>query len=273
MSDSRHCNDSGYPFISGSRSCPVQEVHNWVIGTVDGVIFAVSFGIVVRPQHGDVMKFKGTSRLYICIILTGLALICISSAFCQESKSNIERYIRTLQYKVPVWRDGQWKKQLRFLSIPYDSRGRVPFLQGFEGHCDAIGIGDWKHPLTLEKDVHIFVIHWPANMTDGDLALTVLPNFIYLRTSHNNPNPDFFLWYRYISEPQYAALARFFEESVKNGTLSLDVKSEPDSANWTPAYVENLSISNGKNEGWRLYSAISNHFISANVNYLFDQAN
>lgn len=219
------------------------------------------------------MKLKETSGLYICMILMGLALVCIFSLIRQKSRSNFERYIQTYQYKTPVWRDGKWKKQLRCLSIPYDSRGRVPFLKGFEGRCDVIEIGDRKHPVTLEKGAHIFVVRWWADMTDGDLVLTVLPNFIFLRTSHNNPNPDEFLWYRYINEPQYAALARFFEESIKNRTLSLDEKPEPDSAYWTPAFVENFSIDYGEYDRWHLYSAIRNHYISTNVNYLFDQAN
>jgi hypothetical protein len=207
------------------------------------------------------------------MILTGLALVCISSVIGQESTSNFERYIQTFQYKIPTWHDGKWKTQLRCLTIPYDSRGRVPFLDDFEGRCDAIEIGDRKHPVTLEKDVHIYVIQWEADMTDGDLVLTLLPNFIYLRTSHVNPNPDEFLWYRYISAPQYAALARFFEESIKNGNLSLPKKSEPDTASWTPAYVENFSIDYRENDVWGPSSAIWQHFISANLNYLFDQAN
>jgi hypothetical protein len=219
-----------------------------------------------------VIKLKVASGLYIFIILTGLASVSVLPVVGQESITNFERYIQTFQYKIPAWRDGQWKKQLRCLSIPYDSRGIVPFLKGFEGHCDAIEIGDRKHQVTLEKDVHIFVIHWPAVATDGDLDLTVLPNFVYLRTSHNNPNPDLFLWYRYISETQYAAFARFFEESIKDGNLSLIEDSKPDSANWTPAYVENFSVVYGEN-GTQLGGTMWKHYISANVNYLFDQAN
>jgi len=207
------------------------------------------------------------------MILTGLALVCIYSVIRQKSISNFERYIQIFQYRIPAWRDGKWKKQLRFLSIPYDSRGRVPILKAFDGRCDAIEIGDRKHPVTLDKDVHIFVIRWPADITDGSLVLTVLPNFIYLRTSHNNPNPDRFLWYRYISEPQYGAFARFFEESIKDGNLSVTEKSEPDSASWTPAYVENYSIDYRENDVWGPSSAIWRHYVSANVNYLFGQAN
>jgi hypothetical protein len=218
------------------------------------------------------MKLKVTSVLYICMILTGLASVSVSPVVGQESITNFERYIQTFQYKVPVWRDGQWKTQLRCLTIPYDSRGRVPFLRGFEGHCDAVEIGDRKHQVTLGKDVHILVIDWRADSTDGSLELTVLPNFIYLRTSHVNPNPDRFLWYRYISEPQYAAFAKFFEESIKDGKLSLIEESEPDSANWTPTYAENFSVVYGEN-GTQLGGTIWKHYISANVNYLFDQAN
>jgi len=231
------------------------------------------FATVRMPEPGEVMKLKWTSGVFICTILTGLAFVFISSPIPQKSIPNFERYIQTYHYKIPTSRDGKWKKQLRCLTIPYDSKGRVPSLEGFEGHCEVIEIGDFKHPVTLERDVHIFVIRWPAVMTNGDLELTVLPNFTYLRTSHVNPNPDRFLWYTYISEPQYAALARFFEESIKDGNLSVTEKSEPDTASWTPAYAENFSIDYGENDTWRLGIALWRHFISANVSYLFDQAN
>ncbi len=220
------------------------------------------------------MKTKGTFGFSVCMIFAALALACPSSQSRAQDVSDFERYVQTYKCRVPVWRDEKWKRELRCLRIPYDSKGRVPLLKGFEDHCDVIEIGDWKHPVTLEKGVHIFTIDWPADSTDGTLTLTILPNFIFLRTSHNNPNPDEFLWYRYLAGAQYAAFERFFKEALQSGALRHFDKSSVDSVDWTPAYVENYSSAYQVNGSpWLIDEAIWCHFISANMNFLFDRVN
>ncbi len=194
--------------------------------------------------------------------------------------SDFERYIHTYACKTPVWLDGSTHKEIRCLSIPYNSKGRVTYLTGFEGNCEVIEIGERKHPVPLDKDIQVFTIEWPAESTDGSLRLTVLPNFAYLRTDHRNPNFDDFLWYRYLTKAQYGALERFFAESVKDGTLrnidkSSDLVDQPEAslAKWAPAYFENCELWDSGKDTPQLYEAIYWHFVSASVNFLFDQAN
>jgi len=72
-----------------------------------GLTLPFIFATVRMPQPAEVMKLKGTSGLCTCIILTGLAFVCISSPIPEKSISNFERYIQTYQYKIPTWRDGK----------------------------------------------------------------------------------------------------------------------------------------------------------------------
>ena len=46
---------------------------------------------------------------------------------------------------------------------------------------------------------------------DGDFMLVVHPTQLFLRSGHNNPNPNYVYWVEQLSEDQYTKLVRFLE--------------------------------------------------------------
>ena len=52
---------------------------------------------------------------------------------------------------------------------------------------------------------------------DGDFMLVVHPKQLFLRSGHNNPNPNFVYWVEQLSESQYTQLVKFL--NAYNGQL------------------------------------------------------
>jgi len=46
---------------------------------------------------------------------------------------------------------------------------------------------------------------------DGDFMLVVHPTQLFLRSGHNNPNPDYVYWVEQLSEGQYTKLVKFLD--------------------------------------------------------------
>jgi hypothetical protein len=46
---------------------------------------------------------------------------------------------------------------------------------------------------------------------DGDFMLVVHPKQLFLRSGHNNPNPNYVYWVEQLSEGQYTQLVRFLD--------------------------------------------------------------
>lgn len=204
----------------------------------------------------------------------------------QKTQKGYESYIQT--FKVKDEKGKETNKKLRCLFLPYDSKGRVPVIEDFASHCDVFQVGGRAQKETLNKDVHFYNIMWPANFTDGSLCLSIMPNFIYLRTNHNNPNYDDFLWYGYLNDTQYRAAVKFFKNGVKDGSLAVLDKKDAFTAWWEPYFKENDSINYSTEEGpepdkWpfpdhymkalydrdNLYQTLSGHYVAANMDYLF----
>ena len=73
-------------------------------------------------------------------------------------------------------------------------------------------------PRTASMDPKRYMITWndgPA--IDGEFMLVVHPKQLFLRSGHNNPNPNYVYWVEQLSEGQYTKLVRFLD--AYNGRL------------------------------------------------------
>jgi len=67
-------------------------------------------------------------------------------------------------------------------------------------------------PPTASMEPKRYMIAWndtPA--IDGDFVLVVHPRQVFLRSTHNNPNPNYLYWVEPLSEGQYAQLVKFLD--------------------------------------------------------------
>jgi hypothetical protein len=67
-------------------------------------------------------------------------------------------------------------------------------------------------PPTISMEPKRYMIAWndtPA--IDGDFVLVVHPQQLFLRSSHNNPNPNYVYWVEQLSEGQYTQLVKFLD--------------------------------------------------------------
>ena len=62
---------------------------------------------------------------------------------------------------------------------------------------------------TIEsKEKYGYEIRWPSTYIDGSLVLTVTKRQIYLRSGHDNPNPNYLYWFSNITDEQYKIIER-----------------------------------------------------------------
>jgi hypothetical protein len=67
-------------------------------------------------------------------------------------------------------------------------------------------------PHTASMDPKRYMIAWNDTPgTDGDFILVVHPTQLFLRSAHNNPNPNFVYWVEQITEGQYTRIAKFLD--------------------------------------------------------------
>jgi hypothetical protein len=82
----------------------------------------------------------------------------------------------------------------------YDSLYRVSLIPEniLDLSYDFIVIGS-AIDTTKASKVKEYEIDWPSLYIDGRFYIAVTPRQIYLRTGHENPNPDFLLWVKNIN--------------------------------------------------------------------------
>lgn len=67
-------------------------------------------------------------------------------------------------------------------------------------------------PHTASMEPKRYMIAWNDTPgIDGDFMLVVHPTQLFLRSGHNNPNPNYVYWVEQLSEDQYTKLVRFLE--------------------------------------------------------------
>lgn len=89
---------------------------------------------------------------------------------------------------------------------------------------DNVLTGEFDLLITgFEKDsnkrinTNIIEISWSSMYVDGRYILVITPRQIYLRSSHDNPNPNFLYWVTTTSEKQFELIKQFLEIQVDNG--------------------------------------------------------
>ena len=67
-------------------------------------------------------------------------------------------------------------------------------------------------PHTASMEPRRFMITWNDTPgIDGDFMLVVHPKQLFLRSGHNNPNPNYVYWVEPLSEDQYSQLVKFID--------------------------------------------------------------
>jgi hypothetical protein len=60
-------------------------------------------------------------------------------------------------------------------------------------------------------------ITWPGPSIDGRYVLTITPRQIYLKSSHDNPNPNYLYWLTTIHKDQYSRIKEYL--AIQNNAL------------------------------------------------------
>ena len=79
---------------------------------------------------------------------------------------------------------------------------------------------------TSSSEKYGYEIWWPSTYNDGSLVFTITKRQIYLRSGHNNPNPNYLYWFVNITNEQYKII-----ESKINADQTL-FKQEPSENTW-----------------------------------------
>ena len=67
-------------------------------------------------------------------------------------------------------------------------------------------------PPTASMEPQRYMIAWTdMSAIDGDFVLVVHPKQLFLRSSHNNPNPNYVYWVEQLSEGHYRRLVKFLD--------------------------------------------------------------
>ena len=67
-------------------------------------------------------------------------------------------------------------------------------------------------PHTASMEPKRYMITWNDTPgIDGDFMLVVHPKQLFLRSGHNNPNPNYVYWVQQLSDGQYPELVRFLD--------------------------------------------------------------
>jgi hypothetical protein len=66
-------------------------------------------------------------------------------------------------------------------------------------------------PRTAWVEPKRYMVTWNEPAIDGDFMLVVHPTQLFLRTGHNNPNPNYVYWVEHLAEDQYATLVTFLD--------------------------------------------------------------
>jgi hypothetical protein len=70
-------------------------------------------------------------------------------------------------------------------------------------------------PHTASMEPKRYMITWNDTPgIDGDFMLVVHPKQLFLRSGHNNPNPNYVYWVEQLSEGQYTQLVKFLDAYI-----------------------------------------------------------
>ncbi len=108
---------------------------------------------------------------------------------------------------------------LKIIKSQIDSIYNVQIIQdnALTGEFDLLITG-LEQNLNKKKNTNIIEISWSSIYIDGRYILVITPRQIYLRSGHDNPNPNYLYWLTKISDTQFD-LIRSFLEINKNSII------------------------------------------------------
>ena len=93
---------------------------------------------------------------------------------------------------------------LKVLKAKFDSVNKASIIPDsvFLMQLDILHL-TYPGDTTESKEKYGYEIWWPSTYNDGSLVLTITKRQIYLRSGHNNPNPNYLYWFVNITDEQY----------------------------------------------------------------------
>ena len=106
------------------------------------------------------------------------------------------------------------KDSLKIINAQFDSSLGVQIIpdDALTGRYDLLITGSDRKANESIKTNKI-EISWSSNYIDGHYSLVITPRQIYLRSGHDNPNPNFLYWLTNISEKQFLLIKDCLIES------------------------------------------------------------
>ena len=101
---------------------------------------------------------------------------------------------------------------LRIINSQFDSNIGVQIIpdNALTGNYDLLITGFKRDSNKNENKIEI---SWTSYYIDGHYTLVITPKQIYLKSGHDNPNPNFLYWLTDISQNQFLSIKDYLNES------------------------------------------------------------
>jgi hypothetical protein len=102
---------------------------------------------------------------------------------------------------------------LRIVYAEYDSTDKIQLIptNALSGDYDFLIIG-FDYDTTEVAEKKAIEISWPSLYIDGRYDLVITPKQIYLRSEHENPNPNFLYWITNINREQFELIKNYLNK-------------------------------------------------------------
>jgi hypothetical protein len=106
---------------------------------------------------------------------------------------------------------------LKIIKSQFDSVYGLQIIpdNALHGEFDLLVTDDDKDSIKKINENKI-EISWSSNYIDGRYILTITPKQIYLKSSHNNPNPNYLYWLTSITDQHYELIKSHLELQGSN---------------------------------------------------------
>ncbi len=121
--------------------------------------------------------------------------------------------ILTLFFTISLYSQTDNADSLKILNVQVDSVFKVKIIpeNALNGNFDLLVTGFSK-----DFNKNKIEISWSSNYIDGRYVLIITPRQIYLRSNHDNPNPNYLYWLTDISEKQFLLIKDYLDKSESN---------------------------------------------------------
>jgi hypothetical protein len=140
------------------------------------------------------------------------------------------------------------ENSLRIIYAQYDSIDKVQVIpsNALSGGFDLLIIG-FEYDKVKIIDKRAIEISWSSAYIDGRYVLIITPKQIYLRSSHDNPNPNNLYWMTDINQTQYDLIKSYL--SAQNSKILKDVTI--DKSYRQSYFYDNYTLEKYVNKDWK----------------------